>query len=47
MMRSNAADKSTGNDKTPKIAVTKNAHIVRGILKKVIPSVLKFMTVVI
>ena len=44
-MRSNAADKSTGNDKTPKIAVTKNAHIVTDILKKAIPSDLKFIPV--
>ena len=47
MIRSNEADSKTGNDNTPRIAVTKNAQIVRGILKKVIPSVRKLITVVI
>ena len=45
IINNNAADKSTGNDTTPIIAVTKNAHTVRGSLVMVIPFVLRFKTV--
>ena len=40
-----AADKSTGKDTIPIIAVTKKAHIVRGRRVIRIPFVLKFITV--
>ena len=45
MISNKAADNKTGNEITPIIAVIKNAHIVKGNLKKVIPLVLKFKTV--
>ena len=38
---------NTGKDNTPKIAVTKNAHIVKGILVIDIPLVLKLSIVTI
>ena len=43
----NKYSKIKNYDHLLRIAVTKNAQIVRGILKKVIPSVLKLITVVI
>ena len=47
IINKSAADKSTGNEIVPIIAVTKNAQIVRGILVRDIPFVLKFKTVTI
>ena len=41
----NAADNKTGKDNTPKIAVTKKAQIVNGILVMLIPCVRKLITV--
>ena len=40
-----AAESKTGNDKTPKIAVMKNAQMVNGSLVIVIPFVLRFKIV--
>ena len=47
IINKSAADNNTGNEITPIIAVMKNAQIVRGNLKKVIPLVLKLSTVTI
>ena len=47
IINSKAAESSTGNEIVPIIAVTKNAHIVNGILVNDIPFVLKFKTVTI
>ena len=46
-IKSNTAENNTGKDNTPKIAVTKKAQIVNGILVIVIPFVLKLITVII
>ena len=45
IIRSKAADKRTGNEITPIIAVTKKAQIVRGSLVIDIPLVLRLITV--
>ena len=42
-----AADSNTGKETTPIIAVMKKAHIVSGSLEKLIPFVLKLITVTI
>ena len=47
MINNSAADKRTGNETTPIIAVTKNAQTVNGSLVIVIPSVLRLRTVTI
>ena len=47
MINKSAADKRTGNEIVPIIAVTKKAQIVKGILVKDIPFVRKFKTVTI
>ena len=47
IIKSKAADNKTGKEITPIIAVTKNAHIVYGILNKDIPLVRKLITVTI
>ena len=47
IINKSAADNNTGNEITPIMAVIKNAQIVRGNLKKVIPLVLKLSTVTI
>ena len=46
-INNNAADKRTGKETTPIIAVIKNAHIVKGNLVILIPFVRKFKTVTI
>ena len=45
IINKSAAESKTGNDTIPIIAVTKNAHIVKGSLLIVIPFVLKLITV--
>ena len=45
MIRSRAAESSTGKEITPIIAVTKNAQIVSGSLVMDIPFVRRFITV--
>ena len=45
MINKTAADNRTGKERTPRIAVTKNAHTVSGNLVIVIPFVLKLSTV--
>ena len=47
IIKSKAAESNTGNEITPMMAVTKNAHIVSGILVRDMPLVLKFRTVTI
>ena len=47
IIKSNEAESKTGKEITPIIAVTKNAHIVKGSLNIDIPLVLKFITVTI
>ena len=47
IIRRSAADNNTGKEITPIIAVTKKAQIVKGILNKDIPFVLRFNTVTI
>ena len=47
IINNRAADKSTGNEIAPMIAVTKNAQIVKGILVSDMPFVLRFKTVTI
>ena len=46
-MSNNAQDRSTGKDNTPSIATINSAHIVRGSLIIVIPSVRRFKMVTI
>ena len=46
-INNNAADKRTGNETTPIIAVIKNAHMVSGNLVILIPFVRRFKTVTI
>ena len=46
-IRSNAAANNTGNERTPKIAVTKNAHIVSGNFVMDIPLVRRLIIVTI
>ena len=47
IINNSAAESKTGKESTPRIAVTKNVHIVSGILVIVIPCVLKLITVTI
>ena len=47
IIKSSEAESKTGKEITPIIAVTKNAHIVKGSLNIDIPLVLKFITVTI
>ena len=47
IINNKAAESSTGKETTPIIAVTKNAHIVRGKRVILIPFVLKLITVTI
>ena len=47
IINNNAADKSTGKEITPMMAVTKNAQMVNGNLVIDIPFVLRLMTVTI
>ena len=47
IIKSKAAESNTGNETTPIIAVTKNAHIVKGNLDIVIPLTRRLITVTI
>ena len=47
IISNNAQESNTGNESTPRTAVTKNAHIVNGSLVIDIPCVLKLITVTI